>query len=139
MTKKVTKRENYEALRECVLEHADWFPEGECDRLIEFIDHEVEQLDKRAANAKKYAQKSKDKADELTDILDEVLQGMEGPATIAEIVTAALEQHADCGVTQNKAAYRLNKLVETGRAVKDVTTIKEEGKASRKVNTYQLA
>ena len=33
-------------LRDCVTEHADWFAEGVADRLIEFIDHEVELLGK---------------------------------------------------------------------------------------------
>ncbi len=138
MAKKITKRENYEALRECVVEHFDWFPEeGEADQLIAFIDHEIEQLDKRAGKAKEYASKKKAETDALYDMALTVLQNEERAMTIAEIVEIADSHDHSLGATPQKMAYRLNKLVEAGQAVKDTVSVKEEGKTARKVNTYQ--
>lgn len=135
MTKtKITKRDNFNTLRECVLDHMDWFDEGEADQLIAFIDKELENLDKRAANAKKYAAKNKASADALTDAVADVLEENQAYMTIPEIVAAV---NADLGPTPQKLTYRLNKLVESGIIEKETTSIKEEGKTTRKINVYR--
>lgn len=133
-TTKITKRDNFNTLRECVLDHMDWFEEGEADQLVAFIDKELENLDKRAANAKKYAAKNKASGDALTDAVADVLEENQAYMTIPEIVAAI---NADLGPTPQKLTYRLNKLVEAGAIEKETTSIKEEGKSARKVNVYR--
>lgn len=137
MTEKFTKKDNFAELRECVLEHADWFEEGVADRLIEFIDHEVEILDKRTASARKYAAKNakKDK-DAMANALMDVLQEADGLMTIPQIVAKMPE---DMGATPQKLTYRLTALVKNHDVHKELVTVKEEGKPSRKVNAYRLA
>lgn len=135
MTKtKITKRDNYNTLRECVLDHMDWFEEGEADQLVAFIDKELANLDKRAANAKKYAAKNKASGDALTEAVADVLEENQAYMTIPEIVAAI---NADLGPTPQKLTYRLNKLVEAGTIEKETTSIKEEGKTARKINVYR--
>lgn len=131
---KVTKKDNFAALRECVL-NTNWFDVEDAERIVEFIDHEIEQLDKRAASAKKYAKKNEKASDELTEACVTVLSTAEQPLTIPEIVALIDESMVP---TPQKLTYRLNKLVELGTIKRDQITKKEEGKPSRKVNTYAL-
>lgn len=135
-TVKITKKDNFVTLRNCVLENSDWFEEGVADRLIEFIDHEMEQLEKRSASAKKYAKKSAKAEDDLADAIAAVLQRGEGAMTIADIIAALDENYA---ATPQKVTYRLNKMVEAGTVTKDSVSIKEEGKVARKINCYKWA
>lgn len=135
--KKITKKDNYETLLTLVdaAQSEGMIKEdGEYERLVEFINHEIEQLDKRAASAKKYAKKSTKANDELADAIADYMHSVEGEHTIADIVVALDAM----GATQQKIAYRLNKLVEAGAVVKKTTTVKEE-KGSRKVNIYTWA
>lgn len=134
MTKKITKRENYETLKTLVLDACgkDFLEGDEANQLVEFIDHEIAALDKRAASAKKYAAKRKATDDTLTDAVVEVLQN--GAMTIPEIVAAVDVE----GATPAKVTYRLTKLVEAGAVTKESVSVKEEGKASRKINSYCL-
>lgn len=139
MTKKITKRENYEALLALLPEmlNAELIDEEMDARLADFLNKEIEQLDKRAGKAKEYASKKKAEADALYDMALTVLQNEERALTISEVVEIANAHESALGATSQKMAYRLNKLVEAGQAVKDSVSIKEEGKAARKVNTYQ--
>lgn len=137
ITEKFTKKDNFAALRECVLEHADWFDEGEADRLIEFIDHEVELLTKRAAGAKKYAEKHAKKAeDAMATNLMEVLVANDTLMTIPQIVAA---MNPELQATPQKLTYRLTALVKAHEVVKELVSVKEEGKPTRRVNAYRLA
>ena len=139
MTKKITKRENYEALRDLIADayHNELITAEDSELLDEFLSKEIEQLDKRAGKAKEYASKKKAEADALYDMALTVLQNEERAMTIAEVVEVADSHDHSLGATPQKMAYRLNKLVEAGQAVKDTVSVKEEGKAARKVNTYQ--
>ena len=139
MTKKITKRENYEALLALLPDmlNAELIDEEMDARLADFLNKEIEQLDKRAGKAKEYASKKKAEADALYDMALTVLQNEERAMTIAEVVEVADSHDHSLGATPQKMAYRLNKLVEAGQAVKDTVSVKEEGKATRKVNTYQ--
>lgn len=134
ITEKFTKKNNFAALRECVLEHADWFHEGEADRLVEFIDHEVELLDKRAASAKKYAKKNVKAEDAIADAIVEVIANVDEAMTIPEIVAAI---NPELLATPQKLTYRLNKMVEAGTVAKNMVSVKEEGKTARKINCYK--
>lgn len=140
MTKKITKRENYEALLALLPEmlNAELINEEMDARLAEFLNKEIETLDKRAASAKKYAEKSKAKADELAEMVETVLMNENRVMTIPEIVETALAHEANCGATPQKVAYRLTKMVEAGRVAKETVSVKEEGKNARKVNAYHF-
>ena len=136
--KKITKRENFEALRnmiELALDK-DYMESDEAERLFAFIDKELAALDKRAANAKKYASKKKAEADSLMELVNSILNENEGAMTIPEIVAKANELDPEIQATPQKLTYRLNKLVEDGLATKEQVSIKTEGKPARKVNSY---
>lgn len=136
--KKITKRENFETLRTIVLDAvaAGIVEESVSSQLNEFIEKELVALDKRASDAKKYANKKKAQADELTELVNQILNESEGAMTIPEIVAKANELDADIQATPQKLTYRLNKLVEDGLATKEQVSIKTEGKPARKVNAY---
>lgn len=136
--KKITKRENFETLRTIVLDAvaAGIVEESVSSQLNEFIEKELVALDKRASDAKKYANKKKAQADELTELVNQILNESEGAMTIPEIVAKANELDADVQATPQKLTYRLNKLVEDGLATKEQVSIKTEGKPARKVNAY---
>lgn len=137
ITEKFTKKDNFATLRECVLEHADWFDEGEADRLVEFIDHEVELLTRRASGAKKYAEKHAKKAtDEMATNLMEVLVANDTLMTIPQICA---EMKPELMATPQKVTYRLTTLVKAHEVVKELVSVKEEGKPTRRVNAYRLA
>lgn len=144
MTKtKITKRDNYETLRELVLNSVTVAPglieTSEVDQLVAFIDKELANLDKRAANAKKYAAKNKASADALTDAALNVLIEADKYMTIPEVVDAILAADENIDVTPQKLTYRLSQLVKAGEVEKETTSIKEEGKSARKVNVYRIA
>lgn len=137
ITEKFTKKDNFAALRECVLEHADWFHDGEANRLIEFIDHEVELLTRRASGAQKYAEKHAKKAtDEMATNLMEVLIANDTLMTIPQICA---EMKPELMATPQKVTYRLTALVKAHEVVKELVSVKEEGKPTRRVNAYRLA
>lgn len=111
-------------------------PNEEMDTLLTFIDHEVELLAKRSASSAKYA-KSKTKAnDEMAEHIVTVLTDFAGFMTIADVVEQVNARFAEDAATTQKVTYRLTKLVEAGAVKKDTISVKEEGKASRKICTY---
>lgn len=133
---KITKRDNYEALLTLVAETVE--DSAEATRLTEFINHEIEQLDKRAASAKKYAKKNSKATDELTDAILAVLT-VENQ-TIPEIVDAVKAADPESTITPQKATYRLTKLVEAGTIIRETVSVKTEGeKGSRRVNVYKMS
>lgn len=136
--KKITKRENYEMLLTLLPEmlNAGMIDSAEDAQLAEFLNKELENLDKRAANAKKYASKKKAEADSLMELVNSILNEHEGAMTIPEIVAKANELDPEIQATPQKLTYRLNKLVEDGLATKEQVSIKTEGKPARKVNSY---
>lgn len=137
---KITKRANYETLLTLIVDafNANLITEEEDARLAEFLKHEIEQLDKRAASAKKYAKKNSKATDELADAIMYVLTG--DNQTIPEIVDAVKAVNAESAITPQKATYRLTKLVEAGAVIRETVSVKNEGeKGSRRVNVYKLA
>lgn len=137
---KITKRDNYNSLIALLNDAivAGTIETEEASRLNEFLTHEIEQLDKRAASAKKYAKKNSKATDELADAIMYVLTG--DSQTIPEIVDAVKAVNAESAITPQKATYRLTKLVETGAVIRETVSVKNEGeKGSRRVNVYKLA
>ena len=126
MEKKVTKRENFEAII-AVLNDA-----GRED-LAAVVAHEIELLDNKAAKAKANAAKKKTEGDALSDAVAAALT--DEFCTIADI-TAKVE--FDGEVSTAKVQYRLNDLVKRGIATKEQVTV-GEGDSKRKLMAYAVA
>lgn len=130
-TQKITKRDNFNELRSLV--ETSMLSNEDQDRLLAFIDHELELLDKRKASSAKSAKRGNKAQDELASKIADVLTADEAQ-TIPQILT----QIDDETVTAAKCSYRLGKMVEAGMVARESVTIKEDGKTSRKVNGYRL-
>ena len=100
--------------------------------IVEFCNHEIELLDKKAATAKATAAKKKVEGDALTDAVAAVLT--DELATIADI--AAKVDGDD--VTVSKVQYRLNQLVANGKARKEQVTVSGDGSKARKLMAYAI-
>lgn len=136
MEKKITKRSAFEQVQSILMDamSADVIDNDTCNTLVAFFDNEIELLDKRAAKAKT----SKPKAEnDILTTLAIVVMGTD-TMTIPEIVDAINADNPDVDATAQKMVYRLNKLVKTGIIECGNTTIKAEGKPTRKVNTYKV-
>lgn len=83
----------------------------------DFLDKEIEQLEKRKVAAKDRAEKKKAESDALTDEIYALLT--DEPQTVEDLL-AAFEDET---VTRNKITSRLGKLVKAGLAEKDTTKI----------------
>lgn len=99
-----------------------------------FCTRQIAILDNKEAKAKELAAKKRSAGDELTKAIEAVLSDEFEP--IAEI--AAKVDMED--VTVSKCVYRLNKLVEAGKAEKaDIELPAAEGKKARVVKGYKAA
>ena len=133
---KYTKRDNYETLKKLVAGEMVAIEPAEVERLTEFIDHELEQLDKRKENAKTYAVKKAAAPDQLTDAIKTILVDAMLVDSSMSIPDLLAEMPVDLDASAQKLTYRLNKLVEDGLVKRETVSIKEEGKAARRVNFY---
>ena len=124
MENKMTKRDCFNTLYDMVV-NAD-VEKG--DILMEFIEKELAQLDKRRDAAAKRAEKKKEASDALTEEIYGLLT--ETPMTIDEIVLALDNED----VTTNKVAARLGKLIKAGRVVKEAVRVDKRRKMA-----YRLA
>lgn len=124
MENKMTKRDCFNTLYDMVV-NAD-VENG--DILMEFIEKELAQLDKRRDAAAKRAEKKKEASDALTEEIYGLLT--ETPMTIDEIVLALDNED----VTTNKVAARLGKLIKAGRVVKEAVRVDKRRKMA-----YRLA
>ena len=132
-TKKITKREYLNTLR-AIVENGDFSFENEdmtVDGLIEFIDHEVELLDNKAAAAAKRAQAKRDEGDALRARILEVMS-TEDFMTIPEIVKAI----GDEDVSAQMVTARLTQCVKADLAEKDSVSVEVAGKA-KKLSGYR--
>ena len=112
MTKKTTKREHFTMLRTIMETEMAGHPQ--CDELIEFIDKEVAALDKKAADAKKRAEKTKAAGDELKERIFAVL-GEDEFQTTPEIIKVL----GDETLSSQKVTARLTQLVNAGMVEKE--------------------
>lgn len=107
-TVKKTKAMYFAELREMVENLA-----GDRDDLLEFIDKQVETLEKRKVAAAERAEKKRNESDAMTDAI--LAQIGEDPITVDEIVAALNDEN----ITRNKVTARLGKLVKAGVVNKD--------------------
>ena len=121
---KMTKRDCFNALYDMVV-NAD-VENG--DTLMEFIEKELAQLDKRRDAAAKRAEKKREESDALTEEIYGLLT--DTPMTIDEIVLALDNED----VTTNKVAARLGKLIKADRVVKEAVRVDKRRKMA-----YRLA
>lgn len=116
-TVKKTKAMYFAELREMV---EGWVDREDQADLLEFIDKQVEALEKRKVAAAERAEKKRAESDAMTD----AILGMIGEEliTVDEIVVALDDEE----VTRNKVTARLGKLVKAGVIEKE--TVKVDGK-----------
>ena len=123
--KRITKRDNYEALKEIVeksnVENAEM--------LVEFINKQIEMIDNKSAKAKEKAAEKRAEGDELRAVINSVLTN---EYQTVDAITTQIEGE---DITKAKVVARLTQLVNNGEAVK------EQGKSedNKKVMTYKLA
>jgi hypothetical protein len=105
MEKKVTKREKFEMLKALVADNA---------MLVEFIDHEIELLDKKKSNGNAKANEKMEQSVELVyNALVSVGRAVSATELIAETDLSALANESGIVTTQKVSAY-LNKLWDKG-------------------------
>ena len=123
--KRITKRDNYEALKKIVeksnVENAEM--------LVEFINKQIEMIDNKSAKAKEKAAEKRAEGDELRAVIKSVLTN---EYQTVDAITAQIEGE---DITKAKVVARLTQLVNNGEAVK------EQGKSedNKKVMMYKLA
>lgn len=105
MEKKITKRDNFNAIIEVLTDTGR-------EDLAKVIEHEIELLDAKSSKAKARAAEKKAENDALTDIVFSVLG--EDFETIPAITDKVLE--ADETATVSKVQYRLVQLTKSGMA-----------------------
>lgn len=124
-TVKKTKAMYFAELRETIEGLTDREDQAE---LLEFIDKQIENLEKRKDAAAKRAEQKKAESDALTDEIYGLIG--EDLITVDEIVDALAGED----VTRNKVTARLGKLVKAGQVIKE--SVKVEG---NKRMAYKLA
>ena len=124
-TVKKTKAMYFAELREMVLAAVE--DQAQQDELVEFIDKQIETLEKRKVAAAERAEKKK-ASDAMTDAI--LAQIGDELITVDEIVVALDSEE----VTRNKVTARLGKLVKAGTIVKEA--VKVDG---NKRMAYRLA
>ena len=109
MEKKVTKREKFEMLKALVKDNA---------MLVEFIDHEIELLDKKKSNGNAKTNEKMEKSVELVyNALVSVGRAVSASELIAESTLDELANESGVVSTQ-KVSAMLKKLVESGKVEK---------------------
>ena len=122
---KKTKAMYFAELREMV---ENWVDREDQADLLEFIDKQIEMLEKRKVAAADRAAKKRSESDALTEaILAEIGEEL---ITVDEIVVALNDET----ITRNKVTARLGKLFKAGLIEKE--TVKVEG---NKRMAYRLA
>ena len=102
MAKKVTKKEMFIAIMTKVADNQE---------MVDFINREIELLDKRAATPKKPTKTQKENAVFKEDIF-RGLTTLDKPVTISEIKAAV---PSVAGLTTQRIAHMLSDLIEDGR------------------------
>lgn len=106
--KRVTKRENFEAIKAILVERGE-------DALVAVMEHEIELVSKKR-NAPTKAQKANA---ELVEAVYDMLAAYDGAMTATEVANKAAEAGIE-GITSNqKASALLKMLVDAGRVVKE--------------------
>ena len=125
-TIKKTKAMYFAELREMIITTVE--DQEKQDELLNFIDKQVEALEKRKVAAANRAERKKIESDALTDAI--LAQIGDNLITVDEIVVALDDEN----ITRNKVTARLGKLFKAGTIVKE--TVRVEG---NKRMAYRLA
>lgn len=135
-TKKITKKEQYNILLGILdfAENQGASIEVGFDTLRDFVNHEIELLDGKAAAAQKRAAAKKEEGDALREEVYGVLSDNEY-MTIDQIVDAL----GNPDVTRNMVTSRLTQLGKLDRVEKDTVPVESgaEGGKTRKVSAYR--
>lgn len=126
MADKKTKAMYFAELKEMVIAAVE--DQEQQNELVEFIDKQLETLEKRKVSAAERAAKKREASDAMTE--QTLAQIGEELQTVDEIV-AAIDDET---VTRNKVTARLGKLVKAGTIVKEA--VKVDG---NKRMAYRLA
>lgn len=118
MENKKTKAMYFAELREMV---ENWVDREDQNDLLEFIDKQVEALEKRKVAAQERAAKKRVESDAMTEAI--LAQIGDEFITVDEIVAALNDET----VTRNKVTARLGKLVKNGAIEKEIVKT-EDGK-----------
>lgn len=125
---KITKKDFFAAIRTMV-EGADAVNTIPADKVLEFIDTQVAQIDAKAAKAKERAGEKKAEGDALRA---EVAAHITAEFQTADDITALVEGFED--ITKAKVVARLTQLVNAGTVAKEQVKV-----GDRKVMAYKLA
>lgn len=102
--------------------------------LVEFIDKEIESLNKKAEAAKAARAKKKATDDELTEEVFSYLN--ENTFTTIPQIMKNFEGKEE--ITQAKITARLKKLVDAERVEKDMVKVSAEGEKARQLTGYRV-
>lgn len=127
MEKKITKRDNFNAIIEVLTDAGR-------EDLAKVIEHEIELLDAKSSKAKARAAEKKAENDALTDIVISVLG--EDFETIPAITDKVIE--VDETATVSKVQYRLVQLVKSGAAESSDIKV-SDGTKTRTLKGYRKA
>lgn len=123
--KKITKRENYEGLLNVLILVGADISDEERARLTDFINHEIELLDRKSEGKKETKTQKANTAIKATVL--EVLGEKESPVTVSDLMTDGrlevyYEETKDGPMTikmsNQKLSSMLSQLVKEGRVVK---------------------
>ena len=126
-TVKKTKAMHFAELREMVLAAVE--DQAQQDELVEFIDKQIETLEKRKVAAAERAEKKKAESDAMTDAI--LAQIGDELITVDEIVIALDSEE----VTRNKVTARLGKLVKAGTIVKEAVKVEGNKRMAYRLTT----
>lgn len=113
-TKKTTKRNYFETLQKLINAATDAGWDYDFDALDEFIEKEIASLDKKAADAKARAAKTKEAADEIKVRIMEVLSTEEFMTT-GEIIKALDDET----LSSQKVTARMTQLIDAHLAERE--------------------
>lgn len=131
-TKKTTKRNHFETLQKLINAAADAGWDYDFDALDEFIEKEIASLDKKAADAKARAAKTKEAADEIKVRIMEVLSTEEFMTT-GEIIKALDDET----LSSQRVTARMTQLIDAHLAEKEEVKRVGADEKTRKLIGYR--
>ena len=128
--KKATKKEMFEEIKAILTSGPNMAP----TELVEFIDNEIEALNKKAEAARKARDKKKAEVDTL---LEEVFACLND--TSFTVIPQIMENFKDNeDITPAKVTARLTKLVRENKVEKDNVNIAAEGEKKKVLTGYRI-
>lgn len=128
--KKATKKEMFEEIKAILTSSPNMVP----TELVDFIDNEIEALNKKAEAARKARDKKKAEVDTL---LEEVFACLND--TSFTVIPQIMENFKDNeDITPAKVTARLTKLVRENKVEKDSVNIAAEGEKKKVLTGYRI-